>query len=93
MTLTVVDFDSPASAQDHFEVVTTETPGIESMEPPIGDASAKVEFNAQGIGSVLVFIKGDKVIQLHTSMPEEQQPLVSLEGLEQIAVMVEGKLG
>ena len=57
MTFSIVDFDSASSAQDHYEVVKIGTPGIVSMVSPIGDASAEVEVNAQGIGSVLVFIK------------------------------------
>ena len=93
MTLMVVDFDSESSAQDHFELVTTETPELEIIASTLGDAFAEFEFNAQGIGSVLVFIKGDKAIQLHTSITEGQQPLVSLEGLEQLAGIVDQKLG
>ena len=62
------------------------------MPQPIGYASIQVEFNAQGIGSVLVFIQGDKVIQMHTSQPEGEEPLLSLERLEELAELVAGRL-
>ena len=92
MTFSVVDFDSPSSALAHFNIVKSDTPGMQDMPQPIGDASIQVEFNAQGIGGVLVFIQGDKVIQLHTSQPEGEEPLLSLEGLEELAELVAGRL-
>jgi len=94
ITLAAIDFDSQASAQNHFENVKSETqePSFDTMDPPIGDASAEVEVNAQGIGSMVVFIKGDKVVQLHTAQPNGEQVLTDLEGLENLAEIVEKKL-
>ncbi|MFC1935605.1 hypothetical protein ACFLX9_02440 [Chloroflexota bacterium] len=92
MTFTVIDFDSQSSAQDHFEVVKNETPGLESMESPIGDASVEVEVNAQGVGSFVVVIQGDKFVQLHTAQPEGQEPLLSLKRLEELAGLVASRL-
>jgi len=92
LAFSVIDFVSQTSAQDHFEKVKSETPGLEDTEPPIGDASAKVEVNAQGIGSIIVFIKGNKVIELHTAMPAGEQALVNLEGLVELAREVEERL-
>ena len=89
ITLAAIDFDSQASAQNHFENVTQ---GMHVMDPPLGDASAEVELNAQGIGSMVVFIKGDKVIQLHTGQPDGEQALTDLEGLENLAEIVAQKL-
>jgi len=89
ITLAAMDFDSQASAQNHFEKVKSE---LDTMDPPIGYASAEAEVNAQGIGSMVVFIKGDKVIQLHTAQPDGEQPLTDLEGLENLAEIVEQKL-
>ena len=62
------------------------------MEPPIGDASAEVEVNTHGIGSIIVLIKGDKVIELHTAMPAGERALVDLEGLIELARIVEERL-
>ena len=92
MTFSAVDFDSEASAQGHFEKMKSETPGMQDMAPSLGDASARVGVNAQAIGSVLVFIKGGKAMSLHTSQPDSEQPLVSLEGLEELAEVVSARL-
>ena len=92
MTFSVIDFDSEASAQGHFEKVNSETPGMQDMDSPIGDASVEVEVNAQGVGSMLVFIKGDNLVMLHTAQPDDQEPLLSLEGLEELAKVVASRL-
>jgi hypothetical protein len=92
LTFSVLDFSSQASAQDHFEMMTAETLGLEIMSLPIGDTSAEVEVNAQGIGSIIVFIRGDKVIQLHTVQPDGEQPLTDLNGLEKLAKIAEERL-
>jgi hypothetical protein len=91
-TFSIINFGSQTSAQDHLEKVTAETLGLEIMNLPIGDASAEVEVNAQGIGSIIVFIKGDKLIQLHTAMPAGEEALVDLEGLEELVRIVEARL-
>ena len=92
MTFSAMDFDSEASAQGHFETIKAETPGIQDMDSPIGDASVEVEVNAQGIGSMLVFVKGDKLVMLHTAQRDDQEPLLSLEGLEELAQLVASRL-
>jgi hypothetical protein len=92
LTFSVIDFDSQTSAQDHFEKTTAQTPGLEIMSLPIGDASAEVEVNAQGIGSIVVSIKGDKFIQLHTAMPVGEEAFVDLEGLEELVRTAESRL-
>ena len=65
---------------------------MQVMDSPIGDASFEIEVNAQGIGSMLVFIKGDKLVSLHTAQPEGEGPLLSLEGLEDLADLVASRL-
>lgn len=97
MTFSVIDFNSTASASDHFEKMKSEMksegpPEMQDMVPPIGDASIEVEANSQGIGSMLIFVKGDKVVSLHTAQPDDQEPLLSLEGLKELAQLVAGKL-
>ena len=89
ITFSVIDFDSTLSARDHFEKIKAETsPEMQEMDPPIGDASIEVEVNTQGIGSMLVFIKGDRLVSLHTAQPDNQEPLVSRAGLAELAQLV-----
>ena len=92
LTFSVIDFDSQTSAQNHFEKIIAETPGLEIMSSPIGDASAEVEVNAQGVGSIIIFIAGDKLVQLHTAMPAGGGALVDLEELVELVRIVESRL-
>ena len=92
LLFTVIDFDSETSARTHFEKVTSEPPGMQEMVPPIGDASAKIEVGAEGIGSMLLFKESDKIITLHTTKSEGEQPLVPLERLEEMAELVASRL-
>ena len=89
MTFGVIDFVSVSVAKEHYGLVME---GMTSMTTPIGDASAEIEVNAQGIGSMLVFIYGDKVVSLHTTQAAEYEPLVSLEGLKDMADLVKSRL-
>ena len=91
MTLTVIDFDSSSSAEQHFQKVKTESK-LESMQEPIGDDSFAKQLNSEGMGSIVIFLKGDRVVQLHTAMPAGESPIVDLSGLEELANKVEGKL-
>ena len=92
MTFSVVDFDSQSSAEDHYVAVMSETSALRQMTPPIGDISGQVEVNAEGIGSMLVFSSGDKVVSMHTMQSEGQTPLVSLEDLDELAALVVSRL-
>ena len=87
MTFSVIDFDSESAALDHYGKMTSE-PGLQEMASPIGEASAQVDVNANGIGGMLIFLKGDKVVSLQTAQPEGLEPLLSLESLEELAELV-----
>ena len=39
-----------------------------------------------------MFVKGDNVVTLHTAQPDDEQPLVNLDGLEQLTEMVKQRL-
>ena len=65
---------------------------VEDMATAIGDAAAQLEVNEAGIGAVLVFLKTDKVVQLHTAQSAGGMPLISLEGLEELARLVADRL-
>ncbi len=92
LTFNVIDFDSQTSAQDRFEKTRAEIPGLEIMNLSIGDTSAEVEVNAQGIGSIILFREGDQLIELYTVMPAGEETLVDLEGLEELARIAESRL-
>ena len=91
IALSVVDFNSQASAQERFEEIKSETGGQCIMDPPIGDASIEVELDIHGMG-MIIFIKGDKVIELINTRTYDDKPLTSLEGLRQLAEIVEERL-
>ena len=89
ITFSAIDFDSASFAHDHFEKMKFEAPpGMRELIPPIGDTSVGVEVNFQGIGSMLIFINGDRLVSLHTAQSDDQEPLLSLEGLEELAKLV-----
>ena len=92
LSFTVIDFDSPPSARAHFDRMTAEASGMQVMDPAIADASAQIEVNAQGIESMLVFLAGDRLVSLHTAQSADQQPLVSLAGIEELARVVASRL-
>ena len=94
ITFSVIDFNSESSAEDHFVAVMSETSVLRQMTPPppIGVISGQAEVNAEGIGSMLVFMSGDKVVSMHTMQSEGQAPLVSLEDLEELAALVMSRL-
>ncbi|WAM22578.1 MAG: hypothetical protein OI715_00360 (plasmid) [Candidatus Methanoperedens sp.] len=91
ITFSVIDFDSISSAQQQFQKVMNESE-LENMNTSIGDSSIEKEYNSQGIGSILVFKKENKVISLHTAMPENEKPLTNLKGLEELAKIVDERL-
>ena len=91
MTLMVIDFFSISKAEQHFQTIKSE-PQWESMQEPIGDESLEAELNSEGMGSIVIFLKGDKFVQLHTAMPVGESPIVDLSGLEELANKVAGKL-
>jgi hypothetical protein len=91
ITFAVMDFDSISSAQQQFQKMMNESE-LENMKTSIGDSSLEKEYNSNGIGSVVAFIKRYKVIQLHTAMPDNEKPLTNLKGLEELAKIVDERL-
>ena len=89
LVFSVIDFNSSRAAQDHFDRVVSETPGLTVMEVPIGDISANAVFNSQGIGSILMYRQADIFVSLHTAQPHGVEPLTPIEGLEELAQIVQ----
>ena len=94
LTLGVLEFDVPASAESHYQLLVSSTDDHEiiDIDPPIGESSAGFELNAEGLGSVLWFWQGNILITLHTANSGDDSPLVSFEGLQGLARVVEGRL-
>ncbi len=91
ITLFVIDFDSISSAQQYSQKLINESK-LGNMKTPIGDNSFEKEFNSKGIGSVLVYKKGNMIVSLHTAMPDNEKPLTNLKGLEELAKIVDERL-
>ena len=54
--------------------------------------SVELDVNAGGPGSILVFVAVDKVVQLLSGQSDDQEPLLSLEGLAELAELVASRL-
>ena len=92
LTLTTIDFDTEGAATDHYGLVVSHGPGMLDLPDNIGDDSAYVEASEAEIGSMVVFKKGDWVVQLHTAQGAGISPLVSLEQLTELARIVADRL-
>lgn len=92
LTFHIMDLTTDAAARAHFDTVLSTTPGLQTVESAMGDASAEVEANADRSGSVLIFLKADLLVGFHTSHPENGTPFMSLDGLRQLAEVVNGRL-
>ena len=89
LTLTTIDFDSEAAAEDHMVMLMQEIP---VLDLGIADVSGAIEINAGGFGSIVVFKKGEWVVQLHTSQTDGTTPLVSFLDLQDLAGLVASRL-
>jgi len=92
ITFSAVEFESAVDAKEHFEKVVSGTPELEAVTPLIGDASAGAELNGHGIGAMLVVNLGDTVLSLHTTAPDGEEAMASLDGLQTLAALVVGRL-
>jgi len=92
LTFSVMDFRSIDAAQEHFDNVKSETPGLIFMDPPIGDISANVVFNGSGLGSIIMYRLGDRFVSLYTAQVGEVEPLMPLAGLAELAQLVESRI-
>ncbi len=92
LTFSVIDFRSIDAAQEHFDNVRSETPGLIFMDPPIGDISANVVFNGAGLGSIIMYRLGDRFVSLHTAQPSGVEPMMPLAGLEELAQLVQDRM-
>ena len=89
ITLTIIDFDSVVSMKAHFTDVQSQT-GAETMNVDLGDAAFGTEPGG-GI-AVFTFAKGDRMVQLFSSAPPGEQSLTDLDGLIELARVVDSRL-
>ena len=92
LVLTTIDFDSEGAVTDHAGLLLGEDSGMSDLTDTIGDASGFLEANEGGIGSMVVFRKGELVILLHTAQGAGIAPLVDLGQLTALARLVADRL-
>ncbi|HAL47097.1 MAG TPA: hypothetical protein DCP37_05035 [Dehalococcoidia bacterium] len=92
LSFSVMDFDSEDAALAHYGEVTSDDSGMFQMTLSIGYASAHVDVNAGGIGGMVVFVSGDKLVTLHTAQDDSLLPLVSISAIETLAKVVAARL-
>ena len=92
VTFTLIDFDSPTSASAHFEKMRSAKKAPPELEVSFGGSAYRVEMNFQSIGSMLVVVKGDKLLSFSTVISEGQPPLMTLEALDELATLVVSRL-
>ncbi len=92
LTFTVVDFESEVAAEEHYKKLFEGSPAPERMDLPIGDESSSLRADTAGIGSTLSFRSSDRVVTLHTTLPEGRPPLLQAEALADLARTVAGRL-
>ena len=91
VALTVVDFDSAQVMQQYILSVQTNSQ-LQQMAKPIATSSMEKEFNSQGLGSVVVFQRGNTLVELLTGLPDGATPFMTLPNLEVLARQIAAKL-
>jgi len=94
LTFTLTDFDSKKAARAKYDQVKAATgpPIFTDMSLVIGDASVELMRDGRGIGSIIMFIAGDRNVTVHTTLGATVDPLISLDDLKKLAIMVEERL-
>ncbi len=92
ITFTLIDFDTPTSASAHFEKMRSAKKARPEAEASFGGNAYRVEINFGSIGSMLVVVRGDKLLSFDTAISEGQPPLVTLGGLDELAALVVTRL-
>lgn len=91
LTFTVMDFDSGASTLDHYDIAAGDESGLVAMDSPIGDASTSIDVNSNGIGGMLAFVVGDKLVSIYTTGWGDE-PLLALSDIEALGKTVLSRL-
>ena len=100
VTITGLEFDSAESAASQYktvlEAVRFTRDNLRSQtglaEGVIGDDSFLLVMELEGIGSIIAFLVGPYLMQLHTTLPDGQPTLVSPRELTSLAAAVQTRL-
>ena len=92
LTFTLTDFDSPTSASAQFEEMRSAKKARPEAEASFGGIAYRVEINFGSIGSMLVVVKGDKLLSFNTLISEGRPALLPLEDLDELAALVVSRL-
>ncbi len=92
MTFSLTDFDSPTSASAQFEKMRLAKKARPDAEASFGGSAYRVEINFGSIGSMLVVVKGDKLLSFNTLITEGRPALLPLADLEQLAELVMSRM-
>ncbi len=92
MTFSLTDFDSPPSASARFEKMRLAKKARPDAEASFGGSAYRVEINFGSIGSMLVVVKGDKLLSFNTLITEGRPALLPLADLEQLAELVMSRM-
>lgn len=60
LTLTAIRLYFETAASDRMELMVEEGPPLEHLAEDIGDVSGCIESNAAGIGSIVIFKRGER---------------------------------
>jgi len=100
MTLTGVLFDSEESSEAHYrfsldnvKLLQDEVGAdVDITEGLVGEDSYQLTANAEGIGTIVGFLSGPYVMQLHTTLPDGEAPLLDPQALQKLAGKVQDRL-
>ena len=92
MTFSLTDFDSPTSASAQFEKMRLAKKARPDAEASFGGSAYRVEINFGSIGSMLVVVKGDKLLSFNTLITKGRPALLPLADLEQLAELVMSRM-
>jgi hypothetical protein len=88
VSLSVMEFSASDHAWEHF-LGRVQDGLLQPMDDRIGEGSAVASVDANGIGSMVVFIVSAKVVTLHSTMLVGQpNTLIGLESLQELARLV-----
>jgi hypothetical protein len=85
LTFTVIDFDSPEAARARFDMMVGDGMGLVPGPITVGDASAELEANSGGIGSIVIVVDGDVFVSLHAAQLEGTEPLLTVERIRRLS--------
>ena len=91
LALNLVQFDSAQVMQQYILKIQASSQ-LTNMTQPIGTLSMENEFNSHGLGSIVIFEKGNTMVELLTGVPDGAAPFMPLSNLEILARQIASKI-